>query len=399
LKALTSVSLPSNALPEGGRSYVGTAALALCYIAFPVSKIVADAIGLELWRNWIDIAWLALALCGILGRARIQVRIMNLLIFSAGLVLWISAGALLWDVPTISVAMEIKPLFYLSVALLIFRGRGSLSPATFCQMGGLLSVLLVAEVLVRSLLVGGLERPIGSGEVNYDAALLCLSLVFAMGRGDLTRRYGPLIFFGLIATFSRTGLAAACVVLLFTGTVPVGLRVLMMGAAFSAAVMSFVIRDLEIGSLHSMDRYWMWVVGIKHLVSNMASTALVTTPGSSIEVDIPLPLNDLWIYQQEMLEIDGIFPFLFHAMWLRLAITWGWLPLALLLLMTLNVLITRGRRSPQARALAGVILVLGLTMGLVYLSNVGVPMFLAAFQLFASNAQAPQLNRFPTLRT
>jgi hypothetical protein len=152
--------------------------------------------------------------------------------------------------------------------------------------------------------------------------------------------------------------------------------------ALGAAVVSFVIRDLEIGALNSMDRYWMWFVALEHITANLSATALVETPGTSIDVEVPNSLKQLWLDQQEALEIEGIFPFHFHSMWLRLTMAWGWIPAVLILLVMLNVLLFRGHRPSQARSLAGVCLVLGLTMGLFYLSNVSIPVLLAMFRLF-----------------
>lgn len=369
-------------------------ALGLCYIGFPLSSMLTIAVGVDLWRNWIDLSWAALALVALVqGPTRhaawsARLRLLPLFACAAGMVVWIASGVLRGGAPAITAAMEIKPVFYLLVALLLLRAGGSPSPEAYCRMGGWLSALVVAELLVRSAMAGGLERPTGSGEVNYDAALLVLSLVFALGQRGLARRYAPLIFLGLLATFSRTGLLAACIVLVFAGTVPLTLRALMVGAAMGAAVLSFVIRDLEIGALESMDRYWMWLVGLEHLSAHFWSFTLVPAPGSGIETDVPPYLLQLWTDQQEKLDIDGIFPFHFHAMWLRLTMAWGWLPVALLLLAALNALVFRGRRPPQARAMAGACLVLGLTMGLVYLGNVGVPVLLAAIQLFSSQARA-----------
>jgi hypothetical protein len=374
------------------------APLLLCYFLFPISNLGAELLGGELVRNWIDLAWVVIAAAALArsSSARSSRRtgppLFPLFALAATLSMWIVFGVLTGHAPAVTGAMEVKPAFYLLVALLLVRAYGMPTPETFCRMGSALSALLIVELMVRSALSGGLERPLGSGEVNYDAALLCLSLVFALGKRDLARRYGPMIFLGLLATFSRTSLLAACVVLVFAGTVPLTLRALMVGMALGAAVLSFVIRDLEIGALESMDRYWMWFVGVQHLSSNLAGTALVSAPGSGVEVDVPRFLLELWTEQQEKLDLDGIFPFHFHAMWLRLAMAWGWLPVALLLLVTLRALVFRGRRPAQARALAGACLVLGLTMGLVYLGNVGVPVLLAALQLFSSQPRVRSLS-------
>lgn len=361
--------------------------LSLCYVVFPLSNVVAQFGGGMLWRNWIDVGWVLLAVAAAVGgedRAAVRqlpVRLGPLFTICACLATWLAVGVLSGNAPTVTGAMEVKPVFYLLVALLLARSGPAPTPEDFCRNGVRLSIILIAETLVRSVLAGGLDRPIGSGEVNYDAALLCLSLVFALGRRDLARRYGPLVFLGLLATFSRTSLAAACVVLLFASAIPLTLRTLMAAAAIGAATLSFVIRGLELGALESMDRYWMWFVGIEHLMAHPSALMLIAAPGSGIDVEIPRFLFQLWTEQQEKLDIEGVFPFHFHAMWLRLAMAWGWLPVAALLVWVLHVLLLPGRRPAPARALGGASLVLGLTMGLLYLGNVAVPFLLAAFQL------------------
>ncbi|WP_119290383.1 hypothetical protein [Azohydromonas sediminis] len=358
-------------------------ALAVCYIVFPLSSYLAELMGVALWRNWIDVAWLLTGLYAAVAgpsgypRGRPRLKVGPGLALCVVAAVWLAWGALAGRAPQVTAAMEAKPLFYLLIALLLTRSFILPSPRMFCRFGSALAIILLVETIVRSALAGAIVRPVGSGEVNYDAALLCLSLVFALSRRELARIYGPLIFLGLLASFSRTSLLAACGVLLFANTVPATVRLLMVGAAAAAGIMSFAIRDLEVGVLEAMDRYWMWAVGLEYLVSHAWSHAAGVVPGAAVDVEVPGFIADLWLVQQENLNVEGIFPFHFHAMWLRLAISWGWaVPLLLVLWLGYQAFLRRFR-PPIARSYFIVFLVLGLTMGLIYLGNVAVPYLLA----------------------
>ena len=295
--------------------------------------------------------------------------------------------------------MEIKPLFYLAVTLVLMRWNALPSREDFARHGVVLAALLVSETLIRSLMAGALERPIGSGEVNYDAALLMVSLVFATCDRTLARRYATLIFVGLVASFSRTSLIAACLILALAATIPFTLRLAMIGAAISGVLASFAIRGLDIGSVESMDRYWMWFAGVSYLFDNPSAHGLVAAPGGDIPVEVPLFVADLWLDQQHALGLTGIYPFHFHAFWLRLAMGWGWL-LALAALVFLAAGMARLRaHAPEALPFAAVCAVLGMTMGLVYLSNVAVVMILAgAVVLQRARANALSAPRVSTHR-
>jgi hypothetical protein len=201
-----------------------------------------------------------------------------------------------------------------------------------------------------------------------------------------------MIFLGLLATFSRTGLLAASGALLLANTIPRALRLLMVTMAGGVAIMSFAIRELDVGALESMDRYWMWAVGLEYLIENAWTHAIAVVPGSAIDVDVPLFLADLWIDQQEKIGVEGIFPFHFHAMWLRLAIGWGWMPAVLLMFCLAYLAFISRYRTPLFQTYFVVFVLLGLTMGLLYLSNVAVP-YLLALNFLLTEAEVGRRDR------
>lgn len=369
----------------------------LCYVLFPLSSLLLELSGSEIWRNWIDVAWLVLLAVATTPRERRHFQTRGGMKLGAGFVLvalaalCIAFGALTGGAPLVTAAMEAKPVFYLLVALLLTRKYELPTPRAYCSAGAVLAVILMVETVVRSVAAGALIRPSGSGEVNYDGALLALSLVFALSRPALARKFGPIIFLGLLASFSRTSLLAACAVLLFARSFSVTLRLVMVGTALGAGLVSFLIRDLEIGSLEGMDRYWMWAVGIEYLAEHLWGHALSFMPGAGIKVDVPRFIAELWTDQQEKVNVDGIFPFHFHAMWLRLAISWGWGLAILLLLWLAYQAFVRPLRSADARPYFMVFSVLGLTMGLLYLGNVAVPYLLALNLVLSDSRRRQQL--------
>ena len=363
--------------------------LLLAYVAFPLSNLLAESLGVQLWRNWIDVAWILLAVLSMSFGRRYASRL-NHKVAPIGLIVlvlvgmtWVFAGVVRGAAPAITAALEVKPLAYLAVVVILVRSGAIPTPQQFCRVGVVLSTLLVAETALRSVLAGTLERPSGSGEVNYDAALILLSLVFSLARRDFASRYGPMLLVGLLASFSRTSLVAACLVLLLARTVPVPVKGVAMCAALTAVVLSFLIRGLELGALEGMDRYWMWVVGIEHFAPQWPGLAINFSPGSVIDVDVPRFLADLWLGQQEKLDVEGIFPFHFHALWVRLPAAWGWAPTLVLLLLFLHMTLMSRGMPLESRSYACTCLMLGMTMGLFYLSIVGVPYLLAWAQLRA----------------
>jgi hypothetical protein len=83
----------------------------------------------------------------------------------------------------------------------------------------------------------------------------------------------------------------------------------------------------------------------------------------------------LWDLQQNAWGLSGVFAYNFHSFWLRSALTWG-LAAQAALLAALGYAAWRLRHGP-VRGLAVLALVMGMTMGLFYLSNVAVPLYLA----------------------
>jgi len=352
--------------------------LILAYVAFPLGDMTQRALGLNPFRSWIDAAWLFLcyfALCKFaltMGRPlhfpRLPLAVWIALPIALSLA-FVSFG----HIPMVPYAMEIKPLFYVLTAWLWAITFGIPSKRAFVRAGLALSALIGAELVIGSIAQRTLARPVGSGEINYDACLIVLSLCAALSDPDCAGTSSLLLFCGVLATFSRTGGMVALAVLLVTRRVPKVLKLGAFGASFTVSIVSFLIRDLQL-DINQVDRYLMWQSALEMFRSNPGSLVWGFGVGAALPTISSQGLADLWATQAEKIDVSGIYAFQYHALWLRLLISWGGIITGMLLLTLLAWILQR--KSQLARFLAIVILLEGLSMGVIYLSNVGVVVWL-----------------------
>ncbi|HWH59032.1 MAG TPA: hypothetical protein VN682_15500 [Terriglobales bacterium] len=275
--------------------------------------------------------------------------------------------------PMVTYAMELKPVIYVFTAWLWSITFGTPTKRAFVQAGIALCALIIAELFIGSIIQRSLVRPVGSGEVNYDACLIVLSLCVALSDPVCSGQDIFLLFGGVLATFSRTGGMAALAVLLLSRRVPKLLKLGAVGASLAVSIVSFLIRNLQL-DINQIDRYLMWASALDLFHSDPKGLVWGYGVGAALPATGSAGLADLWITQAEKLDVSGIYAFQYHALWLRLLISWGSVTTGLLLLTLLAWVLQR--KSLLARFLATVILLEGLSMGVIYLSNIGVPVWL-----------------------
>lgn len=371
--------------------------LVLAYVLYPLSMALPRLHGA--WtgretvlppRNWIDAAWLTLGLAGLVaawtGRGAAPAARPSPAhppgplgwLGLAGLALVLRFGPALFapaaDLDWAPLLMELKPFFYLGVTAALLAGAAPPSSPAFVRCGLALALLLLADLALTSLQAGALTRPFGSGEVNYDACLLVISLVFALRAERIRPAEVALLILGLGASLSRTGLAAGMVAALLARTRPVwrlALAVLLAaGVAWSVAA-----RGVSVESAEDLDRFQMWAAVLELFQERPQALLTGFPPGRPLPVEPPNELAGLFAAQAEEWAAAGTHAFNFHGFWPRAAVTWGLFP-PLLLALALPLRAWRTRRAALLALLAAA-WVLGLSMGLIYLGNVGPPLLLA----------------------
>ena len=373
--------------------------LSVAYVLFPGVMLIGRLLDMPLPRNLVEALWISLAvlaLAVILVRRAISLRSSGpaaaMLIAMAGvitllfvrLVVPLSMGR---EVEWIPLAMELKPVFYLLIAMLWIWAFLPPKPGDFVRAGMALGALILSEIVIVSIWEGAIVRPRGSGEINYDACLLLLSALFAFERASAWRFLGTwVIMLALLATFSRTAMLAMVAIFLFGGRGWVLAKIAVVAVAGAFIVGSFLIRELPLDALNRLDRYWMWASAFDLLTTNPWSALLGFPLGASLPVEAPRYLASLWAAQAEGWGVEGVFPFNYHSFWLRVIIDWGAL-LAGGALVLLTWLGFSNKRSKLERGVAWLILAEGATMGLFFLSNVAIPLVLAMVAIYSPSVR------------
>jgi len=379
---MTTIALASNTSERLGWSALP---LVVCYLLVPAPMILTLVAGVPPLRIAFDVALAgvaAIALLAIAASGRLRLfESADLAVILGGLALATFAARVVaayatGDVELGFAALEIKPLFYVVVALLCLLAFGPPTPEVFVRCGSWLGMLLAAECIVRSVTTGVLTRAVGTAEVNYDAALLVLSLCFALSQPRRWRWHILGIFVGLLATMSRTSLAAALLIVLFTSRLSVPVKFMALVFGLASAAFSFTSRGQSLGDISTLDRVWMWIVAIELLADHPVELLFGFPIGHALPVgQIPAPIQWIW---EGLLKADAsgsVFPFHFHGFWLRSVMTWGLLATVAAIAALLLPVYRRDR--VLALRLTLFLLIEGLTMGLFYLSNVAVPLLLS----------------------
>lgn len=359
-----------------------------CYIAFPLGAVLFRlGSNADYFRLWLDFAWIILIIV-LIGTAIARNVVLPahkwLTLFAPIGALYIlivrlvSVSSQNIFVEFLVVPIELKLLLYTFLATLISTLGHRSSPKTWQRAGFWLGIVIVIDTLAETIKNGEWTRPQGSGEVNYEALLLAISLAFSIYTTNSTlgarikHTWVPLL--ALILTQSRTMLLASFILYFVLSPSNRIWRLTVLVLGVGALLVAFQIRGLEL-TIDTFDRYWMWVAGTDAL-SDISIFLSGITPGVPLPTEVPEAVADLWQQQTANFQNPGVYPFNFHAFWLRFAITYGVPATALVLYFSISRILSKFATTPE-RHLHGLLLLAGFTMGTLYLTNIGVPFLLA----------------------
>lgn len=361
--------------------------LLLVYILYPIVNISCRLTNIQLFNNWIDVIWamlLSISILNILLRPRFTINrlvivlIMLVIIF---IYLHISLNLVFNQIEAIPLFMELKPFFYILFGWIWIKAWGIPDEKKFIIWGAWLGLILIVDLIVESSINHRIVKIMGSGEINYDACLLVISSCFFIANKSLASKKNfvkiGLIFLGLLASLSRTGLIIEVLIFIIFWQSSLVIKLIPSATAMAAVVVSFLVRNLPL-SLLSGDRYWMWrtatILFLNHPIQFLLGFGVQTLP-----VIIPPQLSYLWVeLQQTGWGLSGIYAYNFHSFWLRFISSWGLLATLPLILLLGYFLVSRN--CPRLLRLLSLVFIMeGVTMGVIYLGNVAVPLLIAIY--------------------
>ncbi len=120
---------------------------------------------------------------------------------------------------------------------------------------------------------------------------------------------------------------------------------------------------------------WMWQAAGSFALASPVEAMTGFWPGLALPLPVPAQLSFLWSMQAGEWGITGVHPYNLHGFWLRMAATWGVGTAALsAAALCWAMIVAKGN---AVRSLSMLCIAAGMTMGLVYCSNVAVPLLLA----------------------
>lgn len=269
--------------------------------------------------------------------------------------------------------MDGKWIVYLVLAILWIDMFGYPSINKTYKAGVFFSIIYILKTLYV-ISTGQLSRGGVLLEANYDGFMILMVYCFREQINNKKKWEVGVLILATFLTFSRTGIFALFAiwfakimrrnVLLLIPVVPV-----MLGIAY----LGFSMRGAD--SAGNLDRFVYWQQAfILFNQSDLVELLFGYTPGESLNVPILPEFSWTVNLFEEMRNLNGVFPFMFHSTYLRLAIIWG-IPIALFFALFLIVRYIKSSQEPM-KQLCLITLIQSFSLSSLTLPNVSLLLFM-----------------------
>lgn len=217
--------------------------------------------------------------------------------------------------------MDGKWMIYLITAILWLSIVGSPKIIHVYKYCIFFCLIYIAKALYM-IGTGTLSRAGVLMEANYDGFMILIVYCFRDAIPNRKTWWDWVMILATLLTFSRTGWISFFLIiaykafrkniLYFAALVPIVMVLASWGA------------ELRGESAHNLDRFVYWTQAINYFQNTSVDNVLLgATPGIPLQVEV-MP-EFAWTVEkfEDMHALNGIFPFMFHSTYLRLAITWG----------------------------------------------------------------------------
>lgn len=280
------------------------------------------------------------------------------------------------DIAYRALLIDGKWIIYILLVVLWGEFVGYPSIRVLYRAGVFFSKIFIVFSILRFATVGLNIRPGLIGEANYDGLLILIPFCFIKSMQGGFKDY-IVFFIGTLCTGSRTGIVCMFVLL----TIIIGETRPKFMCFFIPIVIGFIVAIFTFrgfNSIESIDRYIFYEQAITYFQNADVNSILFGSfPGTKF--DMPVLNSFTWYISKFEGEnnINGIFPFYFHATYIRLAMTWG-LPILFFIILCVIFRYFKIKYLPL-RLLIIVALLQSVALSVLTLVNVSAILFFAIF--------------------
>lgn len=275
-----------------------------------------------------------------------------------------------------------KWIVYLVLTLLWVNNIGYPSEKVLYKAGVFFSKIFIMYSIYCYCKFGFDARPGVLGEANYDGLLMLIPFCFIEDMGGKFKDYF-LFFIAVLCTGSRTGVIAILLLILMIlkSKHPKSI-ILFLPIVVSLIIAIFIFRNYS--SMENIDRYVFFYQAIVFFFDSDLKTFLFGVyPGIGMDITIINGFN--WVVNvfEDSNDIVGVFPFYFHATYIRMALTWG-VPFLIIALFSVLTCFFRVKYLPL-KLIILILLLYSFTLSVLTLTNMSIMFFLSVFMMIRIN--------------
>ena len=220
-------------------------------------------------------------------------------------------------------AMDVKWILYLLFSILWISKHGFPSRNSIYNCSLFFSKVYVLFTIFRYIVLKEeISRDGILMEANYDGFMILMGLCLC-GEIKDNKKNILLFFLATLCTMSRTGLFAFAIMLLY--------RFLKKNALYLIPIFPVMLFAIEYAMLirgsdsaSHLDRFVYYEQTYNYIINtDILNILLGSTPGKSLQMSI-IPEFEWNVSNfEDMRDLNGVFPFMFHSVYLRMFFTWG----------------------------------------------------------------------------
>ena len=313
------------------RTTIANLPLIIVFVLYPIISAVFTILGIntinyELLNAVILLFFITI---GIYNNTHVDRRLLTIIILIIYIIFFKYILPVFYEINVVwrAIFIDIKWLIYLLLALLWIVFWGKIDFNKLYYYGKIYAVIYICYVVIKTIITGEYDRA-NSGllsECNYDCYLMLIPFCFYYNKSRKILEFILFLSAVLIST-SKTGFITFFAIICYRrfSNSRFKLPILIVFIGLIAVWLYIYFIKNGVTDAKDVDRVVYYVQCFDYLKQTSLSNLIFGIfPGKAMEID-PIPSFE-WTIQkfEDLNNISGCYPFIFHSTYIRLGITWG----------------------------------------------------------------------------